>query len=52
MFFKHWKKNYWDINHLQYWSQCYEVRGFILKILSPPPRPERNRGLGESTTVK
>ena len=52
MFFKHWKKNYWDINHLQYWSQCYEVRRFILKILSPLLAPRETGDWGESTTVK
>ena len=25
LFFKHWKKNYWDINHLPYYCN-YEVR--------------------------
>lgn len=25
LFFKHWKKNYWDINQLPYYAQCYEV---------------------------
>ena len=31
LFLKHWKKNYWDINHLPYYTEhCYEVSQIIL----------------------
>ena len=33
-FFKHWKKNYRDINHLPYYSQCYDVRFWTLLFMS------------------
>ena len=30
LFLKHWKKNYWDINHLPYYTEhCYEVSKII-----------------------
>ena len=31
LFLKHWKKNYWDINHLPYYTEhCYEVSPIII----------------------
>ena len=31
LFFKHWRKNYWDINQLPYYAYLYKVR--IPKLL-------------------
>ena len=33
LFLKHWKKNYWDINHLPYYTQhCYEVSNAAINM--------------------
>ena len=33
LFLKHWKKNYWDINHLPYYTEhCYEVSKIIICV--------------------
>jgi hypothetical protein len=33
LFFKHWKKNYWDINQLPYYAYLYKVSGFHIIFL-------------------
>ena len=33
LFFKHWKKNYWDINQLPYYAYLYKVNVMITKAL-------------------
>ena len=29
LFFKHWRKNYWDINQLPYYAYLYKVNSYL-----------------------